>query len=112
MWKTFTLAGSKFPAGGPRIRSRGPSKIKPDPDPPDETLGPLGGPREGGVDEVLDRPDDGSGDGLDSAGLLVLLHLVTEPLGLFDVFFEQQQQVVRKALQDRVAFLGLRGTGP
>ena len=75
-------------------------------------MGPLRGPGERGVDEVPEPRDDEYGERLDSAGLLFHFHFITEPLGLFDVLFEQQQQVVSQAFEERVAFLGRRRTGP
>ena len=48
----------------------------------------------------------------DATFLLFLLRLVSNHLGFFDMLFEQQQQIVGEAFEDRMAFLGLFRTGP
>ena len=79
--KLSSWQGPEFPQAGHGF-APGSVKIEPDPDPPDEALGPLRGPGERGVDEVAVRLEDDSGRGFESARLLLLLHLVAQPFVL------------------------------
>ena len=96
-------AGQGFAPGGVHVKSH--------PDPPDEPLGPLRGPGEGGVDEVPHDRREG-GIRLGPALLLFGLHLVAQPAGLFDVLLQEEQQVVGEAFEDRMALLGFLGIWP
>ena len=44
--------------------------------------------------------------------MFFLLQFITQTFAVAEVLLEEQQQVVGKALEDRVALLGFEGTGP
>ena len=74
-------------------------------------------PTERGVDEIPCRPDDAGrlgcgGARLGPALLFLLLEFVAQAFAVAEILLEQQQQVVGKALENRMTLLGLKRAGP
>jgi len=94
--------------------------VDPDPHPADEALGALSalsGPGERDVDEVSGGPDDtgrhrGDHRRFGATLLFFLLQFVAQAFALIEVLFEERQEVVGEALENRMALIGFNGAGP